>query len=123
MASSLPLTQYDDHDYYLYLSDDEFEEYEEDDEDMLFEMTPTVTPEPMCVELQEVISQVNMDVQQTISECVICYTRQPSVIFLGCSHIVVCGICIRGLVLRAGREMLPCPYCRTKSSFMIGILP
>lgn len=103
-----------DDNYYIYESDDS-----DDDEG---EMPPTPPPNPALV---QVVQQINNAAPSAdgFSECVVCLERQPSVIFLGCYHICVCWICIKGIHAAAEGDVTKCPYCRAASGFIIGKLP
>lgn len=103
--------------------DEEFYNGSDDDDDSLVhELSPQPSPEPEA-ELVNVVREMNENNNTDIAYCVVCFTRQPCVIFLGCGHIVVCGVCIKGMALQSEGKMLSCPLCRGKSGFMIGKLP
>lgn len=87
--SPLPVVSGDsDVEYYIYESEEENEDsgWEE------MESSRENTPEPA---MMEVMNEINQDTENREPPyCRVCIDRFPHVMFLGCEHHPVCGVCL-----------------------------
>lgn len=83
-------------------------------------LSPPSSPVPRLLDL---INEIENNEPEIPSYCVVCDVRQPSVMFLGCNHIPVCRLCIRGVQIAAEGGTLRCPLCNTPGGVIVGQLP